>query len=74
MKTTNFYSTNYNNDVLVDYSVKTFGYAQSEAGKKMQITVSKISSELPSKAITDFDQTQKALERFEAPDKPLMTK
>ena len=61
----------YNNDVLVDYSEKTFGYAQSETGKKMQITISKISSYLPTRAITDFDQTQKALERFEAPDKAI---
>lgn len=71
MKTQKFYNTNYSNDVLVDYSAKTFGYAKSEAGKKMQNTISKISSELPSKAITNFDQTQKALERFEAPDKPI---
>jgi hypothetical protein len=71
IKSQKFYNTNYNNDVLVDYSVKTFGYAQSEAEKKLQLTVSKISSELPSKAISDFDQTQKALERFEAPDNPI---
>lgn len=71
MKTQKFYNTNYNNDVLVDYTIKTFGYAQSEAGKKMQINISKISSELPDKAITDFDSTQKALDRFEAPDKPI---
>jgi hypothetical protein len=71
MKTKNFYNTNYSNDVLVDYSAKTFGYAQSEAGKKMQNTISKIASELPTKAITDFNQTEKALERFEAPDKPI---
>lgn len=73
IKTNKFYNTNYNNDVLVDYSVKTFGYAQSEAGKKLENTISKISAELPNneKPITDFDMTKKALDRFEAPDKPL---
>ena len=37
----------------------------------MQITISKISSDLTAKAITDFDQTQKALQRFEAQDNPI---
>ena len=72
-KTEKFYNTNYNNDALVDYSVKTYGYAQSEAGKKLENTISKISAELPNneKPITDFEMTRKALDRFEAPDKPM---
>lgn len=70
IKSEKFYNTNYSNDVLVNYANK-YGFAQSESGKKLQMTISKISSELPTKAITDFEQTQKALERFEAPDNPI---
>jgi hypothetical protein len=71
IKTEKFYNTNFKNNVLVDQSVKNFGYAQSESDKTMIKNISKISSELPNKAITDFDLTQKVLERFEAPDKPI---
>jgi hypothetical protein len=70
IKSNKFYNTNFSKDVLVDYSVKTFGYAQAEYLEKLKATITKLSDDLPEKSISDFELAQKALERFEAPDNP----
>jgi hypothetical protein len=68
-----FYNTLYNNDVLMEYSEKSYGFAQSEAEKKAQAHLNEIKKIIlgTEKEITDFEQAKKALQEYEAPDKPL---
>ena len=73
IKTGKFYNTNYKNNVLIDYTAKTYGFAQSENGKKLLGTIKKLNSEIPeeNKIINDLEETQRALLRFEISEKPI---
>lgn len=75
VNTQKFYNTRYVKDVLVDNTAKTFGFAQTETEKKLQTTIKKITEGIDKqKIVTDFEQTQKALSRFEIVDKPINIK
>ena len=69
-----FYNTFYKNDVLVEYSEKTFGFAQTESDKKVKENLDQLVKSLPekNKPVSDFETVQKALSKYEAPDKPLI--
>lgn len=68
-----FYTTYYQNDVLTEYSEKTFGFAQSENDKKIKENLDQLIKSMPTKdkPVSDFETVQKALSKYEAPDKPL---
>ena len=67
------YNTFYKNDVLVEYSEKTFGFAQTESDKKVKENLDQLVKSLPEKdkQVSDFETVQKSLLKYEAPDKPL---
>ena len=71
-----FYNTFYKNDVLVEYSEKTFGFAQTESDKKVKENLDQLVKSLPEKdkPVSDFETVQKALSKYEAPDKPISVK
>jgi hypothetical protein len=67
--TNKWYSTYYQNDVLVESAAK--GFALSETDKKAAEKIEELKKTLPGELINDFEATQKALSKFEAPDKPI---
>lgn len=71
-----FYNTFYKNDVLVEYSEKTFGFSQTESDKKVKENLDQLVKSLPEKdkPVSDFETVQKALSKYEAPDKPISVK
>ena len=71
-----FYDTYYQNDVRTEYSEKTFGFAQSESDKKVKENLDQLIKSLPTKEkpVSDFETVQKALSKYEAPDKPITLK
>jgi hypothetical protein len=58
--------------VLTEYSDRSFGFAQSESDKKGKAHLDELKKNMlgTEKTITDFDQTKKALQEYEAPDEP----
>jgi hypothetical protein len=70
--TGHFFDTYYVNDVLTEYSDRSFGFAQSESDKKGKAHLDELKKNMlgTEKTITDFDQTKKALQEYEAPDEP----
>ena len=71
-----FYNTFYQNDVLTEYSEKSFGFAQSENSKRTKSLLDELIKTLPvkDKPVSDFETVQKALSKYEAPDKPISVK
>lgn len=72
--TRKFYSTYYQNDVLTEH--KSLGFAMSASEKKSIDKLAEIKKTLPGELSdeNDFDTTQKALSKYEAPDKPITVK
>ena len=69
ISTNKWYSVYYQNDVLVDSKEK--GFALSETDKKANIRIEQLAKTLPNALVKDFEETQKALSKYEAPDKPI---
>ena len=73
-KATNaFYNTNYKNDILTNYVDKVNGFALSDTDKKSLDKIEELRKILPASIVNDadFDKTQKALSKYEAPDNPM---
>lgn len=72
ISTNKWYSVYYQNDVLADSKEK--GFALSETDKKAELRIEQLAKTLPNELVKDFEETQKALSKFEAPDKPISIK
>ncbi len=70
-----FYNTYYQNDVVTELNFKK-GFALSEEEKKTVEKLEEIKKSLPGKIADseDFETVQRALSKYEAPDKPITLK